>query len=145
MTDCPACHRPMREADTCAVSHVIFADAARAERRHYAGETRCHDCGVSSGGFHHPFCEVEECPRCGGPLVSCPCKTQYVPAIYTSELPFKVEAWSKDGQRIDRLLATATNIGIARGAYDAAVGLFTGERITLRQGERVVSETKARG
>ena len=75
---------------------------------------------------------------------SCLCKTQYVPAINTIALPFKIEAWSKDGQRIDRLLATATNIGIARGAYDAAVALFTGEWITLRQGERVVSETKAR-
>ena len=62
----------------------------------------------------------------------------------TTDVPFKIEAWSKDGQRIDRLLATATNIGIARGAYDAAVALFTGEWITLRQGERVVSETKAR-
>ena len=78
VTDCPSCHRPMLQADTCAVSHVTFSDDAKAERRRYAGETRCHDCGVSPGGFHHPFCEVEECPRCGAQLVCCPCKTQYV-------------------------------------------------------------------
>ena len=51
VTDCPICHRPMLEADTCAVSHVTFSDDAKAERRRYAGETRCHDCGVAQAGF----------------------------------------------------------------------------------------------
>src|SRR5262249_14094682 len=33
----------------------------------------CHDCGVAHGGYHHPGCDVEECPRCGRQLISCNC------------------------------------------------------------------------
>jgi hypothetical protein len=60
----------------------------------------------------------------------------------TTELPFKVEAWSKKGQNIDRLIATATNVLVARAAYEAAVQLYPGQNITLRQGARVIAETK---
>ena len=34
---------------------------------------RCPDCNVAPGGNHHPNCEQEQCPRCGGQLISCPC------------------------------------------------------------------------
>ncbi|HNU92774.1 MAG TPA: hypothetical protein PKO25_12955 [Spirochaetota bacterium] len=34
---------------------------------------RCPDCGVSIGGFHHPGCDQERCPRCGGRLSRCGC------------------------------------------------------------------------
>ncbi len=37
------------------------------------GEMRCHDCGVAVGGFHHPYCDAEECPRCHAQLASCDC------------------------------------------------------------------------
>ena|ERR1700687_698601 len=50
-----------------------------------------------------------------------------------TELPFKVEAWTKNGQ-VNRLLATASNVDIAMAAYDAAIWLYSKERITLRQG-----------
>ena len=60
----------------------------------------------------------------------------------TTEQPFKVEAWSKKGQNIDRLIATATNLLVARAAYEAAVQLYPGQNITLRQGARVIAETK---
>jgi hypothetical protein len=60
----------------------------------------------------------------------------------TTELPFKVEAWSQKGQNIDRLIATATNVLVARAAYEAAVQLYPGQNITLRQGARVIAETK---
>jgi hypothetical protein len=34
---------------------------------------RCHDCFVEPGGFHHSGCDVGQCPRCGGQLITCDC------------------------------------------------------------------------
>ena len=37
---------------------------------------RCHDCNVEVGSFHHPGCDVEECPKCKGRLISCGCLSE---------------------------------------------------------------------
>lgn len=37
------------------------------------GNERCHDCYVVRSGYHHPGCDMERCPRCGGQLISCGC------------------------------------------------------------------------
>lgn len=33
----------------------------------------CRDCGCSEGELHHPGCDMERCPFCGGQLISCDC------------------------------------------------------------------------
>ena len=34
---------------------------------------RCGDCGVEPGAVHHHGCDLEDCPRCGGQMISCYC------------------------------------------------------------------------
>jgi hypothetical protein len=33
----------------------------------------CPKCGIGTGGFHHPECPIEECPKCHGQLLFCGC------------------------------------------------------------------------
>jgi len=39
----------------------------------HADQTSCHDCRAIKGEFHVPDCDVEQCPACGGQLISCDC------------------------------------------------------------------------
>jgi len=34
---------------------------------------RCHDCGAKEGHLHHPGCDMERCPKCGGQAIGCDC------------------------------------------------------------------------
>ena len=38
-----------------------------------ADQHACHDCRVIKGEFHVVGCDGEECPECGGQLISCYC------------------------------------------------------------------------
>jgi hypothetical protein len=37
------------------------------------GDRRCHDCHCAVGKFHHPGCDMEQCPKCQGQLIVCGC------------------------------------------------------------------------
>jgi len=37
------------------------------------GKRLCRDCGVEHGQFHVNGCCVEQCPKCDGQVLSCPC------------------------------------------------------------------------
>ncbi len=43
------------------------------ERWGYDDIQRCGDCGCKIGGYHHPGCDIETCPNCGGQLITCGC------------------------------------------------------------------------
>lgn len=77
MAVCEYCKQEMRSAESCtANTRVEFPDGVilPASTEHFGEEDgRCHDCGIKHGGFHHPGCDAERCPRCGGRIISCDC------------------------------------------------------------------------
>ena len=73
---CDACGRYMREARSCtANTDVELGDGRTLPTVSYFDEDdrRCHDCGIHPGGFHHPMCDWERCPACGGQIITCGC------------------------------------------------------------------------
>ncbi len=81
MPSCTHCGREMRTAASCDNTPWILQGRAYApipygeEHRSRGGYQwyRCSDCGVARGGFHHPACDIEECPRCHQQLIACGC------------------------------------------------------------------------
>lgn len=83
MAICNYCDREMTTAPGCLVEADEEKQALKirfgSESRYrpadgYQPSERCHDCGVRLGGLHHPGCDVEECPSCGGQRWGCACQ-----------------------------------------------------------------------
>jgi len=83
MAACEHCLGEMLEAGTCTITHISIVAGENARQRlprlRYAptvsmddgGWSRCGDCGAIEGGFHHPGCDQERCPKCGKQLLGC--------------------------------------------------------------------------
>ncbi len=87
MAICEACGQEMNSAQSCKVTTIDIDDVDynlvpygqetrfgwKATASDAPSDARCHDCGVPLAGFHHPGCDVAECPRCHGQLLTCDC------------------------------------------------------------------------
>jgi hypothetical protein len=54
---------------------IRYGDGDRWDGVDFEASGECHDCGVSVGSIHHPGCDMEECPKCGGQYFVCDCDT----------------------------------------------------------------------
>ena len=76
---CKWCNQDMMKVDDCAGNREISFGGGKLlpsipYQHDYGDENqRCHDCNVKLGGYHHPGCDMERCPQCGGQLISCDC------------------------------------------------------------------------
>lgn len=83
MATCTYCEQEMLVAASCSVTEPHVDGVAQPLPR-WGAETgygrlprplgRCGDCGVEPGGAHHPGCDLAQCPRCRGQLLSCGCR-----------------------------------------------------------------------
>ena len=76
MAVCEWCELEMTDATTVDCTgnrEVEYPDGETLPAVPYDGDDRCHDCYIAPGGYHHPGCDMERCPRCGGQLISCGC------------------------------------------------------------------------
>ncbi|MER9496375.1 hypothetical protein NKI86_31975 [Mesorhizobium sp. M0320] len=83
-------------------------------------------------------------PDCSRPIDSrgyVPILFAMAPALFSppiDEFTFLVELWTDDDLRVERVIAGAQHIRLARAAYDAALGVYADRRIRLRHGTRVI-------
>jgi len=81
MALCRHCKTEMNESNSCIRDKIVinnkqympitYGNEKRAKFNGYS--ERCHDCNVTIDGYHHLRCDVEECPKCECPLISCGC------------------------------------------------------------------------
>jgi len=68
---CKYCKQEMRPGVACTFNYYeIDGKLYKRDTKGFGNEI-CHDCGAPQGGAHHPGCDEERCPVCGGQAIGC--------------------------------------------------------------------------
>jgi hypothetical protein len=72
-------------------------------------------------------------------------KSQTVnPSSPPEELPYSIDLWPADGRETpERVLARASSVQLARAIFKAATAEYPERRITLREGDRIISDSSS--
>jgi len=90
MARCNQCRQEMtaESAVSCNGASIEFPDGTKLPPIPYTDPARrCHDCKVKAEGYHHPGCDMERCPKCGGQLIGCGCLDEEDMADFWEEHP----------------------------------------------------------
>jgi len=80
--NCKACGQEMAPGNGCSIHTYDMPNGEKWKRVAWGREQRyqapseneaCHDCNAMPGQYHHPGCDMEECPKCGNQLLMCDC------------------------------------------------------------------------
>ncbi len=58
---------------------------------------------------------------------------------------FRIDRWDRDGNTVMDHVAAVENLMVAMAAYEAACRHWPGETITLRQGGRIIEDSRKEG
>lgn len=60
----------------------------------------------------------------------------------SEELPYRIDLWRPDGENgVERVLARAASVPLARAIFKAALGEHPDRRITMSKGNRILSDS----
>lgn len=74
MAVCDYCNQEMTNSKACTLTKFDGEP-----NRIPNGDSLCHDCNTPPHGLHHPGCDSEKCPICGGQAISCDCVEPTMP------------------------------------------------------------------
>ena len=68
-----------------------------------------------------------------------------VPPLHDAPKTFRIDRWVADGSALEEFVAGVSDYQVATTAYNAAAARWPKSAVTLRQGTRVLSETRLVG